>query len=60
MKYVVRYLPEKPDKVDNSRIYLDSVIVSEYVNIRKERKRIVQDYHDGKKFIKKARPIPEI
>ncbi len=40
MKYRVKYLPESPQ--ENAVIYIEEPIDSEYVNIEKERKRIIE------------------
>ncbi len=60
MKYLVRYIPEAPNKLKNSRIYIDQPILNEFSNIESERERILNEYESGNKFIKHSRPISEV
>ncbi len=59
MKYKVKHLPDSPNK--NAEIYIDKPIKGEYVNIEKERERILNTYKDAKVSLKKnARPLEKI
>ncbi len=59
MKYVVKYLPNAPKK--NAEIYINKPIKSEYVNIEKERERILNTYKDANVSLKKnARPLEKL
>ncbi len=59
MKYTVRYLPQEPDKLKNSRIYIDTPVFSEIKNIEKERSRIQKQYKSGHLYIKHSRAKEE-
>ncbi|MBN1990517.1 MAG: hypothetical protein JW783_14025 [Bacteroidales bacterium] len=39
MKYLVRYIPDAPNKFKNSMIYIDQPILNEFANIESERER---------------------
>lgn len=59
MKYEVKYLVDDPKK--KAEIYIDKPVKSEYVNIEKERERILNTYKDANVFLKKnARPLEKI
>lgn len=59
MKYEVKYLTDAPNK--NSVIYINKPINSEYINVEKERNRILNAYKDAKVSLKKnARPLEEL
>lgn len=59
MKYIVKYLPNKPHI--NSKIFISKPIKEEYTNIEKERERIEKTYKNAEVFLKKnARSINEI
>lgn len=58
MKYLVRYIPEEPNK--NSKIYIDNPVMIEFENIKKERTRILNQYESGEKFISHSRPLNEV
>ncbi len=59
MKYKAKHLPESPNK--NAEIYIDKPIKDEYINIEKERERILNTYKDAKVSLKKnARPLEKI
>lgn len=59
MKYRVKYLKDNPQDFKNSIIYLNSPILHEFQNIETERIRIRNEYENGEKFLKDARPIEE-
>ena len=55
MKYKLRVLPSSPGKF--SEILIEKPIKEEYVNIAKERERILSTYKNAEVFLKKnARP----
>jgi hypothetical protein len=59
MKYKIRVLPSSPGKF--SEILIEKPLKEEYVNIAKERERILSTYKDAEVFLKKnARPLEEI
>lgn len=59
MKYEVKYLTDAPK--NNAEIYINKPIKSEYVNIEKERERILNTYKDANVSLKKnARPLEKI
>jgi hypothetical protein len=59
MKYKVKYLTGAPKK--NSEIYINKPIESEYANIEKERRRILNTYKDAKVSLKKnARALDKL
>lgn len=59
MKYEVKYLTDSPKT--NAEIYINKPIKSEYVNIEKERERILNTYKDANVILKKnARPLEKL
>lgn len=59
MKYKVLVLPSSPDK--SSEILIENPINDEYVNIERERERILSTYKNAEVFLRKnARPLDEI